>query len=603
MTRMSMDMTRMSMDRHVTRSGWREARRSLLALGVAVAALAMGCQMEFPDGEEIPLDLEAEEGEVLGSLEQELRQTGNATFVGCSGDNLTVAQAAFNKMRDRIWTGNGAIQFHACLKEAIFTGSYAYPELLLSILKENIGTTIICGPAGSGNADPETITVGQFAFDVANAEFAARGIPKENTIADLMIHELAHTKGRLVLPLGTGHEGPEEVVNGTGDCVQGCIERQMSITTLVSSCLFDGRPMDWNFVQAPNLIPFRSLMGLVTGEAALSPVGVAIDMNAPAENHCLQSEVGVGLSGRSGALVDKLGMVCRTGTSEFVNTPTGGNGGVAFDSRCPANEVMIGIKGRAGMKLDQVGAICALSSSVAAGGSATNVNLPSFGGTTGNVFERRCPSRQVVKGMRIRHSGTVQRVELVCQKHDQLRSIITGGATRLGGTAGTRLADEHCPSMSAMDVFWGVADDATGALNRLGAGCTKVSNTSAGGLITEAIAGGDNSNHMLTFHGFQQPEGTGLGRTGGCGANSLMVGMTAWTSSNSVRAVRGICASNATQWSGGLSTSTFNSSQLGTPPAGSTQASFTCPFKSFLTGWRIAEDPNVMSITPRCRAF
>jgi hypothetical protein len=559
------------------------------------------------DGEPIDVALagDGEESDELGTLAAPLRQTGSPTYVGCSAANLTTAQQAFAIVRNRIWSAIGAAQFRACLKNSIMSATFTYPEQMLEFLRQDVPTKIQCVTGNSGNeANEETIYLGTNDFAYADGREANEGIPNENIMADVLIHELTHTKGNYLLPRGNGHPGPEEAVNGTGDCPGGCIERQMAVTNVVTSCLFDITPMDWNYGTAPNFVPDRSVMASQTGEVTLAPAGTFYNTQQPAENHCFIPEKGIGIVGRSGSSVDALGMYCRDGSGvEGANAPTGASTGTAFQYKCPADEVLVGLRGTAGWWIHSIQPICALSTSVAAGGYDTNVSPPSFGGAGAHAFSRLCPQFHIVKGTRLRTNDVVRTIDVLCQRHDALRDAYTTGATRLGGTGGDTIDDDHCPSRSVMDKLWGVTDDVDDRLHRLGAGCAKVSNTCPDCQITVSSSS-NNVNHMTPFRGFQPPEGTGVGRTGVCsGTDSVLVGLTTWSSAGSVRAVRGTCAASASLWSIGSSTATTTTAQVGTPPAGSTQQSFTCPSRSFLTGWRMAEGPNLMSITPRCRTF
>jgi hypothetical protein len=604
-----------------TTAGW------CMALGLLAGATS-GCLSDADvddwalsgiDGERVDVGLasEGEESDEFGTLAAPLRQTGSPTYVGFPAAHLTTAQEAFAIVRSRIWNTTSSGQFLSSMKNSIMSATFTYPEQMLAFLRRDVPTRIeyLTGCVdpdtgkpkccGLGHAAPaETIYMDDCTFNYADSRQTNEGIPNENIIADALIHELTHTSGPFLLPRGNGHPGPEEVVNGTGDCPGGCIERQMAVTNVVSSSLFDTTPMDWNYGTAPNFIPDRSVMATQTSEITLAPVGTFYNTQQPAENHCFIPEKGIGIVGRSGSSVDALGMYCRDGSGvEGANAPTGASTGTAFQYKCPANEVLVGLRGTAGWWIHSVQPICALSAAVAAGGYSSNVSPPSFGAAGAHAFERLCPPFQIVKGTRLRTNDVVRTIDVLCQRHDSLRDAYTTGATRLGGTGGDTIDDDHCPSRSVMDKLWGVGDDVDNRLHRLGAGCAKVSNTCQGCQITVSSSS-NNVNHMTPFRGFQPIEGTGIGRTGACsGTDSVLVGLTTWTSAGSVRAVRGTCAASASLWSIGSSTVTTTTAQVGTPPAGSTQQSFTCPSRSFLTGWRMAEGPNLMSITPRCRTF
>lgn len=587
------------------------AARWCVASGVAYAGLAGNGCSSYDDNDgwdadqltgdslgDVALDEQGLEGDMmdaLGTATAELRATGAPTIVNdCTGADRVTVQAAFDLIRTRLWDPVGSAEFLGCLRQSVFSSTYAYPEFLLSLLREDVQTTLGCDNANA-NSPPEVISIGA-ALRVSDPKLTSTQI-----VADVMIHELAHTKGRLVLPTGTGHPGPHGCVD--------CAEHQLSVTNQVSSCLFDTVPMDGNYsVPLPHFFPSRGVMASATGESVLAPVGVSIDKLRPAQNNCTTDERGSGLSGRAGSLVDSVGMVCRGTGADRLNTPTGGTGGTAFDFRCPSNELLVGVRGRARSTVNAIGPICALTSAISIGSSLSNVDPPIFGGTGGNAFVRRCPSRHILKGMRVRQNGTVQRIDITCQRIDRLRNITTTGLEVMGGDGGTILDDEACPSMSVMDKLWAVNEQLNNTIGRLGASCTRVSNTVAGGEIT-VTEGANDIHHMLPFHGSDVPEDTGLAVTAQCtDVDSVLVGLTTWSHQfqgrpNGIAAAQGKCASTARGWSNGSSTATTNTTRIGSIPAGAPAQTVLCPARSFLTGWRTVERLGLASIQPVCRAF
>ena len=76
---------------------------------------------------------------------------------------------------------------------------------------------------------------------------------------------------------------------------------------------------------------------------------------------CAPDEVPVGYYGRSGALVDAVGLLCqKPGAKEIRRSVSaGGHGGKPFEVRCPKGSVVMGLRGRDGALLDAVGVACA----------------------------------------------------------------------------------------------------------------------------------------------------------------------------------------------------------------------------------------------------
>jgi hypothetical protein len=88
----------------------------------------------------------------------------------------------------------------------------------------------------------------------------------------------------------------------------------------------------------------------------------------PASLSCDAGWAVIGIHGRSGALVDRLGVRCgklgvQGGTVKIVEGnirrgPSGGSGGAPFDDSCPGGQVGRGLKGRAGKLVDQIELVC-----------------------------------------------------------------------------------------------------------------------------------------------------------------------------------------------------------------------------------------------------
>lgn len=83
---------------------------------------------------------------------------------------------------------------------------------------------------------------------------------------------------------------------------------------------------------------------------------------------CGPDEVVIGIDGRSGTEVDRLSFACgkvalssTTATITPVRTSPnrGGTGGSAFSYRCPAGQVAVGLFGRTGRRVDRIGLRCA----------------------------------------------------------------------------------------------------------------------------------------------------------------------------------------------------------------------------------------------------
>jgi hypothetical protein len=616
-----------------------------VALGL-LGAVTMACGATGDIGDDlasVDVNPDALEDEhELGSLESSITTT-QITYQNCStvvppggGDsNRTKVQKAVNIVLDLLYDPVESSRFLACMKNGTMSATGTYPEQQFHLLREPIPTTIVCddpldrgyvghvpAPSDGSPNSREVVHFGFFDVQVAPppAPPVRTSVVATQTVdglAELILHELVHTKGYYLLPRGNGHPGPEVVDQGIAPCEDGCIERQMAVPIVATSCMFDNRTNDWNGLPSfpDQIIPLRSEMATSTGEVTLAPVGNIRNTEAGYENHCLTNQIGVGLRGRYDSnFVTALGMVCREGDGpvHYVGK-TGATSGGSYTFACPVNEALIGVSGRSGWWLDAIKPICA---NIAAWQPPfrieySTVTPPSFGGSGGEAFSRICSPGHAVKGLRLRWDGVFRRMDVVCQKIGQPGNIQTVSLPTIGAPGtGSLIADEHCPSKSVMTKLWGVADTDTNKLRRLGAGCSKVSNEVPGGALT---LDDNNANHMLPFGGaWFVPEsgpdqvgipGTGVGRTATCQGQGLaLVGMKTYTlpGASSVSAVRALCA-NVAAWSNG-STSWAMGGRVGNDVGTSIKMQI-CPPKHFLTGWRMAEEPDVTNIALRCRQF
>ena len=107
-------------------------------------------------------------------------------------------------------------------------------------------------------------------------------------------------------------------------------------------------------------------------------------------------------------------------------------GGQPFTLTCGDGRALIGIRGRAGnvvdsirgvcAQLDELGAVTAVSTTVVTGGSGGEYD-----------YELRCPSSQVVTGLRGRAASFLDEVSLVCARMATLDSGVVDPAGRTDG--------------------------------------------------------------------------------------------------------------------------------------------------------------------------
>lgn len=119
---------------------------------------------------------------------------------------------------------------------------------------------------------------------------------------------------------------------------------------------------------------------------------------------CQYGEVIVGLFGRRGNYVDAIGFMCQAIGSdgslgaEYQKGPFGGGGGnPTWEVRCPQGEAVVGIHGRSGRYLDRLGIVCA---------SPPFRGYPTYrdggGGWGGSEFIDNCPHGYALRSIAMR---------------------------------------------------------------------------------------------------------------------------------------------------------------------------------------------------------
>jgi hypothetical protein len=503
----------------------------------------------------------------------------------CSSTQRSRVNAAYSQIRNYIDDPSGS--FLSCLKDAVFSGDMSdglsptsYPEEIVRRFQEADPIVIDCSACGDASCAGGETPEGELIF--LHPDNITSNV---SDTAGVLLHEITHNKG-------FAHPGPASCTGCPPDDVN---EHWFALTGQVVLCFANGE----------GRYPQRSVMA-ISRENALAPVGTDVLLNAAGSSLCQTDEFVSGMTGRAADFVDRLGVVCRhrtTGADRALSA-VGGAGGSSFTRVCPAGTTVIGFSGGAGEWIDRVGLRCAWESDVRAGLVNPGSQVIFSGGPGGVAWERLCPARQVVKGIRLRttspaaNSGFVQKIDIICQDIDQPRSIAVSPKARLGGTGGASRYEEHCPSRSVMD--WLRVVTAWDGVTRLGAGCSAVSNSCSGCEI--GVGGADRSTlHTIAWHGGPSGGGDVATNVNCTNSNSVLIGLNVWTNEY-VRAVQGICASSASGWSTGASTATKLTPIVGST-ADASMAGVVCNTGSFLTGWDIKTGIFVDSITPRCRAF
>jgi hypothetical protein len=188
---------------------------------------------------------------------------------------------------------------------------------------------------------------------------------------------------------------------------------------------------------------------------------------------------------------------CPTGVSglttfDFQSTAWGGGGGGGYDMQCPAGQFVTGIFGRSGSLLDAVGIVCGTPRfvedrsvtpyryriDVAPAGTVGSV-----GGGGGGAFRYDCPANSMAMRALGRAAGYVDQFRVECYRWDVENAagvgwrVVRSGATGISGAyggGGGGAFDYTCPSAgggqpSAMRRVFGGAG---GYIDRIGVWCT-----------------------------------------------------------------------------------------------------------------------------------
>lgn len=130
------------------------------------------------------------------------------------------------------------------------------------------------------------------------------------------------------------------------------------------------------------------------------------------------------------------------------STPqAGGTGGTAFTLTCPDGKALIGIKGKAASYVDSIRAVCARFDAIGQASGVVSTGVK--GGSGGQAYELRCPSGQVVTGLRGRAAGWVDQIGIVCAEISRTgEALATTAASvpfRAGGAGGSSFSLD-CPA-------------------------------------------------------------------------------------------------------------------------------------------------------------
>lgn len=138
---------------------------------------------------------------------------------------------------------------------------------------------------------------------------------------------------------------------------------------------------------------------------------------------CGNHEALVGVFGRAGDYIDRIGAICQpvdalgrwTGASRTTGT-VGGTGGTPFQRLCPRDHAVSGFRGRGGMYVDELGIRCRpLGDAFDLVGTGTWLDTVSSGrgGTAFGPFH--CPEGTMARVLRAEGGWFVDRIRVFCE--------------------------------------------------------------------------------------------------------------------------------------------------------------------------------------------
>jgi len=150
-------------------------------------------------------------------------------------------------------------------------------------------------------------------------------------------------------------------------------------------------------------------------------------------------------------------------------TMLGGAGGSSATISCNADEVLVGIKGRAGFYVDRIGGICTHIDGTGRWiGNRRDTGQRGGSNSSAPTFTRRCESGYAVAGIRGRAGMFVDRLQIICYRLST-GGMIAGGTSRtlsaVGGTGGVSKGPYYCQDnvpARGLRVRYGSYVDATG---------------------------------------------------------------------------------------------------------------------------------------------
>ena len=517
----------------------KDATRTCL-VGLSFLAAVSGCTAGIGD-----------ETEVIGEAEDSLN--GSKTYNSCTDAQEDFLDDVFALAVSRVITYPWPML--DCLTDSVFSRTAPSPEYVVQRLAEDMPTTVTCVSQACNNPNANACAPVNVNFE--SVTFSDSFI-NNNTVArvtGVLLHEIAHNKG--------WSHGPS-----------GQYEYPLTVTEQVEACGEDFDPNNNDRSEAPyvsELAPTGGLGGsffdltcpngdFMSGLYGISnnvmkmlwpkctpwgggttyffaSAGSSSGATTYRNEWCGAGHYVTGISGRQGALLDKMRIYCTPEEWIHLQSPQaavsapdigGGNGGIPFDRHCPAGMVLKGLYGRSGAAIDRIRLVCA---DPTAGEQGDFLHESVVGNTSGAYHEEhRCWGQGSLRGLYGSVGARVDRYGGICRTHD------TGWETPMplhGGSGGTEFRDNCNTDRRLISMQFRVSD---GYIRAARGRCGDIDDWQPGGSWSW-----NNDSNWLAWRG--GAGGTTHTRT--CDRGQYIAGMKIWKKQHSgltlVDGVQPIC--------------------------------------------------------------
>ncbi len=422
-------------------------------------------------------------------------------------------------------------------------------ETIMQRMRENMPTTFKCDEvnynASAGYSPGQELV-----------RFNKKWLAKVSwlEVAGVILHEVSHNKG---------YDHPAGV------------EYNYTVPDQLATCLGE-------IYGQPNLYPNNTDVKRsdLAGETELSQVGAGGGF--PHELACTNGShfdaVYLGIGQQWGyTVVKRLIAFCRDKDGNYTSQGTAGFGSLdSYQYRsCPNGYRATGIYGRSGLLIDSLGLLCTPLSDLEAGiANYDMVESGEAGGAGGVDFRRKCPAGMAISHILGRSAEAIDQLRIVCQDVNETRG--TFAKSGVYGSTDGYARFRRCSGYGALVGLYGQRNN---QINRLGGRCLETHEVSAS-LFSKYPEVTPDTNHITAANGYDWG-GLDSALQLDCPASEMMVGMRMRHTSEVITSVGAICA-DPQAWQFSVIPSLHYTSMSG--GSAGTLESYTCDKGKFAVG-------------------